>query len=276
MHVARNFADLLAFYSARAVYRLTFPQRKSPVRTVLVNGSPKTGTTWMRMMIAGVPGYLPGPNFIGKTERYRDARPGTVYHGHDPWTPELGALFSEMDIRVVVTVRDPRDQTVSRMFHLRRDSGHPYYEAYKDLDDGTALMAAIEGRDGHSYPGVEVMVRLTESWMRPESGACVVRYEDLLEEPAGRLLPVFSAVGIPMNRRFTRALARYFRFERMTVGREIWRRRRRPGEADPGSHFRKGISGDWRNHFRPEHRARFKELAGQTLIDWGYEKDLDW
>lgn len=40
--------------------------------------------------------------------------------------------------------------------------------------------------------------------------------------------------------------------------------------------FREGQIGSWRKHFKPEHITAFKERAGQTLIDWGYEKDLNW
>jgi hypothetical protein len=40
--------------------------------------------------------------------------------------------------------------------------------------------------------------------------------------------------------------------------------------------FRKGTIGDWRNHFEPEHKTAFRELAGQALIELGYEKDMDW
>lgn len=40
--------------------------------------------------------------------------------------------------------------------------------------------------------------------------------------------------------------------------------------------FRKGVMGDWRNYFTPEHKRAFKEVAGQLLIELGYEKDLDW
>lgn len=40
--------------------------------------------------------------------------------------------------------------------------------------------------------------------------------------------------------------------------------------------FRKGIIGDWKNHFTEEHKELFKKIAGQLLIEEGYEKDLKW
>jgi hypothetical protein len=49
------------------------------------------------------------------------------------------------------------------------------------------------------------------------------------------------------------------------------------GHDPKDSHtFRKGTSGEWRSHFSNRHVELFKELAGQMLIDLGYEKNSDW
>jgi hypothetical protein len=40
--------------------------------------------------------------------------------------------------------------------------------------------------------------------------------------------------------------------------------------------FRKGMIGDWRNHFTAEHKAAFKRQAGELLLELGYEDDLSW
>ena len=52
--------------------------------------------------------------------------------------------------------------------------------------------------------------------------------------------------------------------------------RRRKGEEDPRSHYRKGQPGDWRNHFTEEHVAAFKEKFGDLVVRLGYEPDNDW
>jgi hypothetical protein len=48
------------------------------------------------------------------------------------------------------------------------------------------------------------------------------------------------------------------------------------GEEDSTSFFRKGIAGDWRNVFTKQHKAIFKEYAGELLVELGYERDNDW
>ena len=40
--------------------------------------------------------------------------------------------------------------------------------------------------------------------------------------------------------------------------------------------FRQGQIGSWKNCFNPIHKICFKKIAGQLLIDLGYENDLNW
>jgi hypothetical protein len=39
---------------------------------------------------------------------------------------------------------------------------------------------------------------------------------------------------------------------------------------------RKGIVGDWKNHFTPAVVNKFKSLTGDGLIQLGYERDMNW
>ncbi|HYZ05733.1 MAG TPA: sulfotransferase domain-containing protein, partial [Rubrobacter sp.] len=58
-------------------------------------------------------------------------------------------------------------------------------------------------------------------------------------------------------------------FEQLSGGRT-------QGEEASSSFYRKGIAGDWKNHFTEKDRRVFKEEAGELLIQLGYEEDLDW
>jgi len=53
------------------------------------------------------------------------------------------------------------------------------------------------------------------------------------------------------------------RFERLSRGRA-------PGEEDAGSHYRKGVSGDWANHFTPRVEVAFHERYPNILERTGY------
>ena len=39
---------------------------------------------------------------------------------------------------------------------------------------------------------------------------------------------------------------------------------------------RKGVAGDWRNHFTPEAAHVFDSIAGELLVESGYEPDRSW
>lgn len=242
---------------------------------VLVNGSPKSGTTWMLKMIASLPGYEDVGNYYGDLRKYHQTQPGHVVHGHDAFTPELKEILAAEGIRVIMMVRDPRDQLVSRMFHVKRSVNHVWHERMKDIDNDEALMMCIEGRE--KLPSTHDMIALAQTWLNnKDTGALCMRYEELLANPEPHFATVLEFIGIANNRSLAEVIVERNRFSRLSMGKRIWQTQRKPGQEDANSHFRKGIVGDWRNYLTPAHIARFKELCGQQLIDLGYEKDFDW
>ena len=60
-----------------------------------------------------------------------------------------------------------------------------------------------------------------------------------------------------------------YRFSKMTNGRA-------EGIEDVCSHYRKGVVGDWANHFKPQHTEYFKKNYNDVLLKLGYELTLDW
>lgn len=241
---------------------------------VLVNGSPKSGTTWMLKLIASLPGYNGVGNFDRQIKKYRTVLPGDVVHGHDWYTPELAQILTQEGIRVILMLRDPRDQLISRMFHVKRSTQHAWHERMKPMSNDEALMQCIIG--GKGLPSTDTMIRLAQTWIDNEADILCVRYEDMLAEPVQNFRKVLSYLGIENAHYLAEVIVERNRFERLSVGRRIWQSGRKPGEAKHDSHFRKGIAGDWKNHLNADHIERFKEIAGQQLIDLGYEKDFEW
>ncbi len=54
---------------------------------------------------------------------------------------------------------------------------------------------------------------------------------------------------------------------------EEWQARRDEGIA---SFLPKGHAGNWQRLFTPKDKSIFKEVAGEMLMKWNYEKDLNW
>ena len=40
--------------------------------------------------------------------------------------------------------------------------------------------------------------------------------------------------------------------------------------------FRSGKTGEWKKYFNDEHKNLFKDVAGDLLVQLGYEKDDNW
>jgi len=65
------------------------------------------------------------------------------------------------------------------------------------------------------------------------------------------------------------SIVRHYSFSRLSGGRT-------KGQEDVGSHYRKGVHGDWKNHFNRDHIRTFKNRYNNLLVMLGYEKDADW
>jgi lipopolysaccharide transport system ATP-binding protein len=74
--------------------------------------------------------------------------------------------------------------------------------------------------------------------------------------------------GLPVSPELVREAILAHRFENLAG--------RPRGQEDRSSHERKGIAGDWRNHFTPRITQAFKARFGGLLVATGYEPGLDW
>ncbi|MFZ0544633.1 MAG: sulfotransferase domain-containing protein, partial [Candidatus Promineifilaceae bacterium] len=164
-----TFAAEEAHYYLSAVRYWLGTARNKKKRKILVNGVPKSGTTWLYRMILSVPGYSERGNFRGNINAYDSVQQGDVVHGHDWITAELSEKLRANNIQVVLVVRDLRDQSVSRMFHLKRDETHAWQPTIKQLNNDDALMLSIEGRDPDGelpiLPGVTAWKTFTRQWL---------------------------------------------------------------------------------------------------------------
>ena len=94
-------------------------------------------------------------------------------------------------------------------------------------------------------------------------------YEQLLTDAVGTLERVLPAhTGEPFDRERAAAIVDKFSFKRQTG--------RRAGTEDRKSFLRKGVAGDWVNHFDRSAGERFDQLAGDLLVELGYADDRRW
>jgi hypothetical protein len=196
---------------------------------------------------------------------------------------EVSEVYPEA--RVIHIIRDGRDRTVSSMHRgLRRASqGYLHRLTPEELargevlrEDPRKLMETGEGvfteerlRQAARHWRLLVGRAIQDGPAMLGSNYTEVRYEDLLERPNEEVERLLGFLGASADRNVVEHCVSSASFEKLSKGRER-------GEEDPSSFYRKGIAGDWKNHFTEEDKRIFKEEAGELLICLGYEKDLDW
>lgn len=198
---------------------------------------------------------------------------------------EVGVVCPEA--KVIHIARDGRDVTVSLMHYLwnnARSEGGRQPVSREELDKRDRYRRDPEGfvASGESIFTEKRLRRAAGNWAERVGGAAEdgpsllgpnyaeVKYEELLSEPETQARRLFEFLGAEAEAPTVRRCVEAASFERRTRG-------RKPGDEDSTSRaFRKGVAGDWRTVFNERDKATFKEVAGETLIRVGYEKNNDW
>ncbi|TCJ30208.1 sulfotransferase domain-containing protein [Nocardioides jejuensis] len=238
----------------------------------LASGYPKSGTSWLGQLMGT---YLDLPHPQNYSMPIAMA---SVLQNH--W------LYDERFPKSAYVCRDGRDILVSLYFYQMRSitqPRHPRQAARLDERFKRYLGANYDPNDVAANIGRFVEAEFVDpvavrgvswgdhvrSWCAEDhSNVVVTRYEDLLGDPQaefGRLMA--GLTGAPADEaRVQRALSAH----------DFAGSGRKPGQEDRSSFMRKGISGDWRNHFTSHAAQAFEEHAGAMLRRLGYEEDTSW
>ena len=229
----------------------------------LVNEYPKSGGSWLAQMLAEA---LELPNPRRRLPMLRSS----MMHGH--------YLYPGSMRNIVMVWRDGRDVMVSLYFHLVADNAFasPAAKAHSrallgevDVSDIRAnlprfIALASEGKLHPRFGWGEFQRR----WSGHPGVLAETSYEAMLADAGAELFRLQHALGGKRTEAECQAIAARYSFERQA--------RRKPGETDNTSFLRKGIAGDWKNHFSPEAARVFDHYAGEALVALGYEADHSW
>ena len=97
-----------------------------------------------------------------------------------------------------------------------------------------------------------------------------LRYEDMLSNPFAELSRLWKFLDV---KKVDSALEKQLVEEMSSNPDEEWQAKRNEGIA---SFLPKGQAGNWQRLFTARDKALFKEIAGDVLTKWEYEKDLNW
>ncbi len=218
---------------------------------------------------AFVPAYL---KFLAEFLRSRSGKPVIV----DKITPYLGTSSQVVDqirrwcpdSRIIHLIRDGRDVATSGIFDwIRREpQDAERRRLFVDKEPGLCLERFFDD---------ESLATWCRYWREPIESvtstlddALTVGFESMLNDQPRELMRIFKHLGVDADATLASDCAHRVSFERTTG--------RASGQDDPLAKARKGVAGDWRNYFTRADAQRFDQLAGQTLIEHGFESDHSW
>jgi sulfotransferase 6B1 len=161
--------------------------------------------------------------------------------------------------------RDPRDVVVSHVFYVTdMESRHVHHAYYQSLPDFNArLTISILGRRDTDVEFPDIADRFAPylGWLNhPE--VLSIHFEDLINDRAAAL---------------TRIMDHFLaRVPLLTTRELILEALESAINPTKSPTFRSGRTGEWTKHFTDEHKKIFKNVAGDLLIELGYEKGYDW
>jgi len=195
---------------------------------------------------------------------------------------DINAIYSsvvQLDLtRAFHVIRDPHDIVVSAYFsHFY---SHPVFEDWPELVDIRKKLYSISKEEGLFFEMEENswIFEILDEWNYTHPDILEIKMESLTQQPYEIFLTILKFLDLlaenhedshTMTPPELKRILDEVSFSKLSGG-------RKRGEENSDHHYRKGVSGDWRNHFKKEHEIAFKKKYGRLLITLGYEKDDNW
>jgi hypothetical protein len=206
-----------------------------------------------------------------------DKSPSSTIHGQA--VRDMHAVYP--DAKLIYIVRDGRDVLISERFRnlveeskfLNLEDKRIVEELRKDQTQFTNGTRSVFTKN--------VIPRVASGWAKnvqetDDEGRklfgenyCSLRYEDLLAHPFDEMQRLWQFLGVQGDP----ALEKAIMDEMSSNPDEEWQAKR---NEDLASFLPKGQAGNWQRLFTARDKTIFKEVAGEMLIKWKYEKDTNW
>ena len=206
-----------------------------------------------------------------------DKSPSSTLHGQV--VRETHGVYP--DAKLIYIVRDGRDVLISERFRNFVEDSKFLTAADRRIIEALKVDQTPFTDGRRSIFTDEFIRRIAQRWVQdvteidgearrlyPEAYFSL-RYEDLLANPWAEMQKLWAFLGVSTEA----ALEAAVQNEMGQNLDEVWQAKRNDSIA---SFLPKGKAGNWRNMFTTHDRQVFKEVAGELLVKWGYEKDLNW
>lgn len=255
-------------------------RNKYPYPTLFIAGLPKSGTTWLTKSLIKLPGYnlrrICDPKRVTFKHDVCDSVFSTLPHRgynvlklHTRYTPENFRIITRYVPRFIVMYRDLRDMCISRYYHVKSEQGHRHFTLYNELTQDEGIMHCIGVVEDLYVDWVRDWLRIAQE--HPDT-IYLVRYEDMNRSTYETMRGISQSFHLNMTEQQLRdcEASKIKKAKNMSKTRTHTRFNYMVDTA------RSGKIGGWKAYFNDQHIAKFKDIAGQLLIDCGYESDLNW
>ncbi len=207
-----------------------------------------------------------------------DKSPSSTIHGEA--VRDMHAIYP--DAKLVYIVRDGRDVLISERFrNFVEESKFLSVEDKRILSDLRADSALFT--DGRRSIFTDSFIRrVAKGWVTNlqetddearrlyGKNYFSLRYEDLLKNPFKEMSRLWKFLGVKTT---NKSLEKRLKAEMSSNPDEAWQAQR---DERIASFLPKGQAGNWHRLFSTQDKSLFKEVAGETLVTWKFEKDLNW
>ena len=249
---------------------------------ILINSFPKSGTHLLYQLFEKIPNVKKFNTFIASMPSYSQLERrtkkttsminsivcGELVRSH----LFFGAVYDDLLVKNKIIhyfiYRDPRDVVISEANYLydmnKWHRLHKYFKKFTCLDD--RIMFSIKGDSFFNtpviYPNITKRFERYKSWLGCDS-VYSVKYEALNGDS------LYDEIKTMMSHYLTHsntdlALDELVRASISNIN---------PKKSQT---FRDGGIHQWKKYFNEKHKETFKEIAGDLLIELGYEKNLNW
>lgn len=266
------FKDLKADYDA-----LT-GKTNYKYHNILIVGMSKSGTTRIENFLHKVSGYVPRPlygdlkiitdqNISDDAFRYFNNKLYSYAKTHiNPNENNISIINKKNLNKIILTIRDPRDAAVSRYFRalkVPKKKWETHSEVdYNDISKEDGIMHSLNVIKKDYMPWID-------GWLKyynedDENRYIMMKYEDVLDDPVKKFKELSEFFEFDLA---TNDVKKYLDDiqSKMENGYSL--------KASRGnvSTFRKGIAGDWKNHFTEKHLEFVEKELKKDLVNFGYE-----
>ena len=256
----------------------------------ICNSYPKSGTHLLYQILYSIPGLQQWDDIVSVQAlcgimntpahvrwKIGSAPSGSIVRGHLMHCDEILEVLAEFDCKVLFIYRDLRDVAVSHARWVVQEERiflHDIYQNTSDFDE--QLMKSIKGvpigspfSSNLSQPDIGTDFSRWQGWVTDDS-ACAVKFEELVGERGGgseekRLYLVEQILDyLDINLSANQIKSQFASYAL------------NPEESHTFRKGGKGSIGAWKTSFNDVHKQAFKLVAGDTLVNLGYESNLEW